>query len=495
MDDSRVKWIEEVGAEWFSNPARAVLMARLDHELLDAETIRYVGAGARAATQQTIADQQNCARAASLGLFTQPDPDLAARADQLKAFLDMLTTVVQHGGDPPAKDALRACALAILRGERDAQEGVILSADDVHQALAEVREFVQASAFNGTDAGAWLTRVGLFSAAMALPREQLLELAGRAAADEAPADPTEAARRSFAAIIKKVDALGASDPEKAESMLREALDSADATPEPDDDVDALMRILLLVKSHKLSPETLRRSVAQVGKLAEAGQSGDHVAVLASTLTGVVAASELSQELDAPIAKAGAKILEGEMTAAHRNGLTAAAARAWLRAGRPDQADRLLRALRKKGLDPAAALDVACVEADVRTDGGDRADAADVLVEALGAAKGLSFDERKMALQKVICLWPSARPGFEKWIGEYDAGVASMDEPMQTMARITLVLALKQSGDVKRALSLGRAIDFAALRSQLPKDFQSMAEEMESGFAAQMTELEKAAKGE
>jgi hypothetical protein len=500
MDPARVQWIEQVGAEWFQNPARAVLLARLDPEFIDVETMKYVGAAARAATQAYIADEQRCARGASVGFFSQPDRALAARAQQLKAFLDMMTLLAQHVGDPPAPDALRAVALEILQGTRSPADGVVLAADDPAAATAQVEEFVRTSALNGTDAAAWLTRVGLYNAAMALPRERLLELGGRAKpaatapakAKAAPADPVETARQTVASIIAKTDALGDDAAAKKEAMLLEALDAADVTPETDDDVDTLMRLLLLVEKHQLGADTVRKCVARLVKLVDGGLVGDYASTLTTTLAGIVAAGDMSQELDEPLATAGGKVLAGELQQDNRIRLTAAVARGWLRVGRPDNADRALRALRKRGIAPAEALDIACVEADVRTAGGDNADAADVLVDALDATKSLSFEQRKMALQALVCLWPPERGGGDAWVGEYEAGVESMDEPFKTLSWMTLVLAIQKTGDAPRALAYGRRVDFAALRKQLPKDFAAMTDQMEAGFASTMSELEKAA---
>jgi len=493
MDAARVQWIEEIGAEWNANPARAAVLARLDPERLDAETLAYVASAVDAATRQMNQDRRVRARGASLGFYADSNGALEARVQQLTGLRQMLEAVAGNGGDPPARDELRACALDVLQGKRTPADAVVLGADDPRAAAVQMAQLLQFAAMNGTDLS-WVARVGHFNAAMALPRVQLLALAGREAkTNTKPADPVETARRDVARILREADALRDADPAKAEAMLLDALAAADVTPETSDDVDALLHLLLLVGKHKLADDTVRQCVARVAKLAQGGVVGDHVATLATMLAGLVAAGDLSQELDAPLAEAGGRILAGELTGDLRVRLTAAVARGWLRAGRTHQADRALRALRKRGLSAAERLDLACVEADVLTAGGDRAAAADALVEALDAAAVLSFDERKAALQALVCLWPAERAGGEWWTKEYDDGAASMDEPFQTLARMTLVLALQKSGDVARGLAYGRRIDMAELRRQLPRDFAAMADEMESGFRSTMEALETAAK--
>ena len=467
----RLKRAEKLFASFRQDQASGVLDARLHFEEIDAELLSITGDWAMAARRE-LSDPD------PVSLFGTTGYDWAFFVEALNtiSFHHVLVAIANHGGDPPASELLQRYALDILRGRVHLTGAIRLVSGE--EALLGALPHLFQTFLPGLDPEQTpvLPQAMRVAAAAALPRSELYRLRGVSSdlgADaEGEQEPPHLAeiRESFARLMSDADNRDAQvDPHGQESLLIRALDLAAQSPEPDDDLAALERILKLSERVRISPEAVRRCTAAVQMLVARGHLSDSVAHCLTALAPLVSQNDLLTELGDGLISAGSRLLEARLPEETLLALRTTVARAWLGLGRRDRARELLAELQQDRLTPSDRLKICLMESDALEDAPQRSRATDHLLEALDEAKEASPALRMPALQKLISIWPENRDtaGLVPYIDELLSLAKLLKEPRRTMALVSASVRLWQANRRVQALRAWSMIDEARLRREAP----------------------------
>jgi len=484
----QMQWLRNLYQLWQQNKAQAVLQARLDFRMIDQRVLACVVQWSQSAGAYIDLHEEVDIWAGSLGLGGSPNYGMQSESYDLVFFCQVIVSIARGQGDPPASQALQARALDILQGRFPAFKVLELcTADDprLQALLGMVGPFIMSDPTMQSVIG----QTGIVVAALALPRAQLLKLAGvkgdvsRGAGTSKKARREAAAqnaRKAFSESITAAEKAGTHDFRKAEHWLLKALGQAAQSPEPDDDILALQHLIALFSrgGATLEPETVRRCVRTVAGLVRQGHRGTAVSNIVCVFDPIVAAGGLSQELDSTLAEAGDKLLEGDMEKAERVGLTASNATVWLRLGRTDSALARLEECKKLSLTASEGLEIARVEAKVRWVNQDRDGAADALIAALSGKKKAEPVERLTAMEQLILLWPDTKDGKEGWLEQFEEELNATGGLARDLGLVSLATALIKSGDKERALPIAKRANLKTVRDAVPPHLIHLLDELE-----------------
>lgn len=467
----RLKLAETLFASFRQDQASGVLDARLHWEEIDAGLLAITGDWAMAARRE-LSDPD------PVSLFGTTGYDWAFFVEALNtiSFHHVLVAIANHDGDPPATELLQRYALDILRGRVHLTGAIRLVSGE--EALLGALPHLFQTFLPGLDPEQTpvLPQAMRVAAAAALPRSELYRLRGVASGSGAGTEPAPEpahlaeVRETFARLMADADRRDVRvDPHGQEALLIRALDLAAQSPEPDDDLEVLERILHLAEHVRISPDAVRRSAAAVQMLVARGHHSAAVAHCLTALGPLVSQNDLLAELGDGLVSAGSRLLEAKLPDEAKLALRTTVARVWLGLGRRDRARELLVELQQDRLGPEERLRICLMESDTLEEPTQRSKATDHLLAALDEAGDAPAALRMTALQKLIALWPDHRDteGLLPYIDELLSLARTLKEPRRTMALVGAAVRLWQANRRVQALRAWSMIDEDRLRREAP----------------------------
>ncbi|MFC1482377.1 hypothetical protein ACFL51_01075 [Myxococcota bacterium] len=451
--------------------AVGILDIRLRWEEVSDEVL-IIAAGWAGSAEQELATPDRATLFGTAGY----DWAFFVEAQNTIGFHQILETVVEHRGDPPATEILRRYALDILRGRIHLAGAIRLVCADT-ELLACLPDIYQ-TFLPGIDPRKYpiLSQAVRVAAAAALPRSELFRLRGLA-----PGNQTDAAtkldskhlneiREEYQRVMAEAESSkDVADPAREEELLIHALDLAEQSPEPDDDIEVLQRILRLAERFPVSPEALKRCSDAVDSLVVNGHVSQAVARCLTALADVIQRQGLMEELGQIVVAAGSRLLEEALDSELQLALKTAVAQAWLGLGRNERARALLKEVDEARLSPQDRLNVALMTADSLQSKSDADRAADVLITALQEASSENPASRLPTLQKLMAVWPESRSNDEllPFVDELLETARTLKEPRRTLCLVGTALRLWPSGRKVHALRAWSMIDEERIRRETP----------------------------
>ncbi|MFH2010384.1 MAG: hypothetical protein ABI333_27545 [bacterium] len=451
--------------------AVGILDARMAWEELDDEVL-IIAAGWAGSAEQELAASDTAA------LFGAGGYDWAfyVEAQNTIGFHRILEAVQNHRGDPPASAPMRRYALDILRGRVHLSGAIRLVSADAE--LASSLPDLYQTFLPGIDPRRYpiLNQAVRVAAAMALPRVELYRLRGIQSDDEATpstaldARHLEEIREAYQAVM--LEAASRKDEEdhgREEELLVRALDLATQSPEPDDDIEVMQRILQLAEQSPISTGAITRCASALQDLVTQGHRSVAVANCLIALGQVVQRQGLLEEIGEIIVGAGSRLLEEELEREVELNLKTTVARAWLGLGRTERARPLLKEVDDVRLGPEDRLNVALMTAETHQEKQRSGKAADALLAALEMTRDVEPTVRLPALQKLLSVWPDSREleGLLPYVDELLETAKTMTEPRRTLCLVGTALRLWPAGRRVQALRAWSMIDEDRIRRETP----------------------------
>jgi tetratricopeptide (TPR) repeat protein len=458
-------------ASYRQDQAAGILDMRLRWGEVDDEVL-IITAGWAGSAEQEIESPDAASRFGTLGLAWA----FFVEAHNTITFHQVLETVVEHRGDLPASDRLQRYALDILRGRVHLVGAIRLVSAD-HQLQACLPGMYQ-TFLPGIDPRKYplLAQTVRLAAAAALPRKELYRLRGVSTGEpsgkHAPMDSRhlDEIRAEYGHVMEEALATeGEADTDRAEELLVHALDLAMESPEPDDDIEVLQRILQLAERFQISKAAVKRCANAVEGLVKNGHRTTAVARCLIALGVVIGQQGLTNELGQAVVSAGSRLIEEELDGETVVALKTAVARAWLGLGRTERARSLLREVDEARLTPLDRLNVAALRADALQIKRRSDRAVELLERALAEAADEEPVARLPALQKLLACWPPSR-GADDLVPHVDElleTAKTLKEPRRTLALVGAALRLWPSGQKMHALRAWSSIDEERLRRETP----------------------------
>jgi hypothetical protein len=458
-------------ASYRQDQAAGILDMRLRWGEVDDEVL-LISAGWAGSAEQELESTDTASLFGTQGL----DWAFYVEAQNTISFHQVLESVVKHRGDLPAGDSLRRYALDILRGRVHLAGAIrLVSADGL---LLACLPGMYQTFLPGIDPRKYplLAQTVRLAAAAALPRRELYRLRGITAGEPSgkhkPMDSRhlDEIRAEYGHVMKEAMATeGEADPDRAEELLVRALNLAVESPEPDDDIEAIQRILQLAERFQISSEAVRRCASALEGLV---LNGHRTAIVASCLTalGVVIGQQgLTKELGQAVVSAGSRLMEEDLDPDLLVALKTAVARAWLGLGRTERARTLLREIDDARLTPLERLNVAIMRADALQAKRRSERSAELLEQALAGAIDEEPVARLGALQRLLACWPASRgpDDLVPYVDELLETAKILKEPRRTLALMGAALRLWPSGQKVHALRAWSSIDEDRLRRETP----------------------------
>ncbi len=363
--EDKLQVASDLFASYRQDQAAGILDMRLRWGEVDDEVL-LITAGWAGSAEQELESTDAASLFGSQGL----DWAFFVEAQNTIAFHRLLETVVEHRGDLPASDGLRRYALDILRGRVHLAGAIRLVSAD--QQLLSCLPGIYETFLPGIDPRKYpvLSQTVRLAAAASLPRRELYRLrgvtTGEPSGKHAPLDSRhlDEIRAEYGHVMEQAMATeGEADADRAEELLVRALDLAMESPEPDDDIEALQRILQLAERFQISKEAVKRCASAVEGLVLNGHRTEPVARCLTALGVVIQQQGLTKELGQAVVSAGSRLLEEELDTETLVALKTSVARAWLGLGRTERARSLLQEVDDARLTPMDRLNVASMRAD------------------------------------------------------------------------------------------------------------------------------------
>lgn len=187
----KMQWLSQLYSLWQQDQVQAILKARLDYELIDGKVLAYVRQWAQSAGMQLEAQEQ--AReiqqqvnvwAGTMGMGQSygygSSYGMGTGLEGMGAFASAIIAIGEAHGDPPMPRALEVRALDILQGRSPADQALELLGEGAPVLGINFGGMLAMLRMLGGEMLPVLAQIGMALAALALPRPQLLQLAGRA---------------------------------------------------------------------------------------------------------------------------------------------------------------------------------------------------------------------------------------------------------------------------------------------------------------------------
>jgi len=470
-NEDRLQVATDLFASYRQDQAAGILDMRLRWGEVDDEVL-LITAGWAGSAEQELESTDTASLFGTQGL----DWAFYVEAQNTIAFHRVLEIIVEHRGDLPASDGLRRYALDILRGRVHLAGAIRLVSAD-HQ-LLECLPGMYQTFLPGIDPRKYplLSQTVRLAAASALPRRELYRLrgvvSGEPSGKHTPLDSRhlDEIRAEYGRVMEEAAATeGEADPDRAEELLVRALDLAMESPEPDDDIEVLQRILQLAERFQISTEAVKRCARAVEGLVNSGHRTVPVAACLAALGIVIQQQGLTKELGQAVVSAGSRLIEEELDAETLIALKTAVARAWLGLGRTERARTLLREIDEARLTPMDRLNVASMRADAQQAKRRSERGAELLERALAEAVDEAPVARLPALQKLLSCWPPSRSADDlvPYMDELLETAKNLKEPRRTLALVGASLRLWPSGQKVHALRAWSSIDEERLLRETP----------------------------
>lgn len=468
VDSHKIEIAEDLFAVYRQDHAAGILDARVRWEEIDEELLTITSGWAGSARLEL----QEVGSITSLGIDGY-EWAFFVEAQNTVTFHEVLELIRESGGDPPAGEALRRHALDILSGRMNLPGAIRLVAAD--KPLLSALPHIFQTFLPGLDPSKYsaLQQAVRVAAAAALTRDSLLKLRGAApqGGDEAEGDGYDEIREEYRRIMEKVrDPDVGEDPRREEELLVKALDMAVQSPEPDDDLETLGKILGLAERFRLSPYSIRRCADTLHALVQRGHHGKEVVARVVELTPLIAGRELRRELAQPIIDITTTLLKIPVTQPMRQALATSGARALLWAGKLEEADEVLEHAVGGQDDPVANLEIAMLKADILKQEKRPDQACDVLLDGLEKNRQLDARGRLPVLKKVLSMWPEER-GFRELrpvVWELKRAVEQLREPKRTLTMIGAAIKLRSLGRDREAREIWNRVDYERIRYRVPQ---------------------------
>ncbi len=469
--EDKLQLASDLFASYRQDQAAGILDMRLRWGEVDDEVL-LISAGWAGSAEQELESTDTASLFGTQGL----DWAFYVEAQNTIGFHRVLETIVKHRGDLPASDGLRRYALDILRGRVHLAGAIRLVSADV--GLLACLPGMYQTFLPGIDPRKYplLAQTVRLAAAAALPRRELYRLRGITAGEPSgkhiPLDGRylDEIRAEYGHVMEEAMASeGETDPDRAEELLVRALNLAMESPEPDDDIEALERILQLAERFQISAEAVRRCAAALELLVENGHRTTPVAACLTALGVVIGNQGLIKELGQAVVSAGSRLMEEDLDTEVLIALKTSVARAWLGLGRAERARTLLREIDNARLTPLDRLNVATMRADALQAKRRSERATELLERALAGAVDEEPVVRLVALQKLLACWPPSRGSDDlvPYVDELLDTAKTLQEPRRTLALVGASLRLWPTGQKVHALRAWSSIDEERLRRETP----------------------------
>ena len=487
-NETKVNLAEELFSIYRQDHAAGILDARLKWRELDEDLLLITEGWANSAKLEL----DEVESITSLGIDGY-EWAFFVEAQNTVSFHKVLQTIAQYNGELPAREPLKRHALDILSGRMNLQGAIRLVAADT-PLLTALPQIFQ-TLLPGMDPKNYssLEQAVRVAAASALPWHELLKLRGIAPEDAegiashqalkrgaegeegdgADEDRFESLRADYAKLMEKADDPALlENPRQEEELLLKALDVAVQSPEPDDDIETIEKILQLADRFNLSAYSVRRCVDAIHKLVTHGHHGVEVARSVVALTPLIAEQDIKKEMAPFLTETTSILLKTPLPKKIRQDITAVAVRAYLWKGDPQRADEVLaEALAKDedGAGPLRHIEVALLKSNILLQEGDEYAASDVLLDALSKKGKLDGRTRLPLLRKLLSNWPSKRGVQEirPVTLELIRACRSLQEPKRTMVLVKTSVRLHSRGQRESAMSLFGNVDYEKTRYTVP----------------------------
>lgn len=463
---------------WNRNPMIATLFARHIHAAIPADVIQKAsGIQQSIQTQREITDITNAGLGA-MGIFGGAGSGGGGFNFEEMLFYSTMGLIKQYNGDPPVSPSLTSRAEEIVAGQLDPMQAFALAGNYI-PGYAQVLQML--GPFIG-DMSPMFQQLGFIMAAMAVPREDIARILGLEDTAKNKEDVTrgeDSVNTNFDAAFNRSiqsaeEAITAGRFELAEENLFTALQMAEQTPTPGDDVVAIDHMCLLAFKSRVNPDNLKLCVRILENLNEQNSFPEQLSRIAVALSVLSESYGLGSEVDASLSAMGQSLLGKSIPRKQRLPLTLATAGCFLRMGNTAEAEDLVDGVREKYRAHNDRLDIATLEADIYWNNGDNDGAADILIDALDSAKKADSQKYLGTLQKLISVWPGDRDGIEPWLDEFQARVnRDVEEPQATLNLITVMLSLIRAGKIEEAKYLKGELNLELLEKTVPGPLQDM----------------------
>ena len=432
------EWLGDFFAQTRRDWVYGILRARREWSRIDATALAL----ARVAATPAIADETT--------------PEAAV-------FAQLLEELAAHGGDPPVGPDLLRESVVIFNATAPSEALIDLAVAQGPASLASFGRMIVAARSGGAADSPFVRALARSIAAAALPRETLASVAPPPDARPAP-DPLGNARALHERLMYEAQTQRDLDPARAEALVIGALEAARETPEPNDDVRALLRAMILASRTSLSDASLRRCVDAVAGLVAGGFFFAPIPALVADLTGMVSARGLAKDLGARLTDITKQLFEQpNLPLADATTLAFQLMSGLLGQGRVDEAlDMLARLDAKPGLDAAGRLHVATLRAMILVQSDDRERAVAILVGTLEATPDAAPGDVLQALCDVVTSWRSRAPGVDRFAERAIALADSLGEVEGWKTRLRLVAALGLHWPEDRVRELAEGVDVGRL---------------------------------
>jgi hypothetical protein len=468
-DPKKIELAETLFAVYRQDHATGILDARLRWEEIDDDVLLITNGWAGSARMEL----QEVGSVTSLGIDGY-EWAFFVEAQNTVSFHEVLETLRRYEGDPPAGDMLKQHALDILSGRMNLPGAIRLVSAD--RPLLGALPHIFQTFLPGLDPAQYsaMHQAVRVAAAAALPRKNLLQLRGLVPEDPENAesgDGYEEIRNEYRRIMEQVhDSAVSADPRKEEELLVKALDMAVQSPEPDDDLETVGKILDLADRFRLSAYSIRRCVDTLHTLVEKGHHGPEVVDRVIKLAPLIAGLELKRELGQFLVDITTTLLKTPVSQNMRQALATAGARALLWLGKLEEADEVLGHAVGADDDPVTYLEIAMLKAEILKQEKNRGQACDVMLDALEKTRALDARGRLPVLRKVMGMWPENRSFRElrPVVWEFKRAVESLREPKRTLTMIGGVVRLRALNRDKEAREIWSRVDFEKIRYLVPQ---------------------------
>jgi hypothetical protein len=298
---------------------------------------------------------------------------------------------------------------------------------------------------------------------------------------EVPAD-------HFTVALFKAHAVAQTGSAKGMELLLNALDAALKTPEPHDDFLALSMIALNSPLSWNVP-ALGRCVEGIERLLRQEFDLDALTALALSIFRANSLVGMSQDHEKRLADVCSALLERRnetpvgarppIFASQTERLAIFVSQSWLRLGVRERAEAVTAFIDVPNLSNNGCFGYACLRADMAIADGNLDGALDTLTNTLFRVSKATAEERRVALRKLIRLWPIGRYGLPSWVSEYRRGVEALEGPVKELYLVVAAIGHAKVGDCLEALDVARRPDVAAMRGALPARMNT---ELESDLA-------------
>jgi hypothetical protein len=175
MNPEKTKFLNDLFTVFSSDMVAGAIEARLRWHLLDEEILGAVRAQAISVAGYDAVQEQVDIGMGLLGISGSGHYGASAQATTVKAFAQILFSLAQWRGDPPAAPALRANALDVATGRVNAIQALQLMASEQPQIAALLGNFGWVFASDPFMA-AVLGQAARLLGVLAMPRDQLYDL-------------------------------------------------------------------------------------------------------------------------------------------------------------------------------------------------------------------------------------------------------------------------------------------------------------------------------